>query len=180
MAQPYTVYNILSILWSVCGSFLGISFFLSLHGWGGSRPIPPFIIHVALSDVFCLLCCDVVAFMPPQKTDAGLVTCVYWEAKQPTALLADAADAAAGAEEEASSWLAEGCWVAYSDENYTICSCSHLSTFALILQIGDVRTKYPHPEPRVYVCGQVWLRMCMPAYVCVTTRPGGCNKKGNQ
>ncbi|KAG7275538.1 hypothetical protein CRUP_013442 [Coryphaenoides rupestris] len=78
-----------------------------------------------------------------KKSDAGLVTCVYWEEKQPTAESADAADAAAG-EEEASSWSVKGCWVAYSDENYTICSCSHLSTFALILQIGDVRTKYPH------------------------------------
>lgn len=36
------------------------------------------------------------------------------------------------------SWSEEGCWVAFSNENYTICSCSHLSTFALIMQIGEV------------------------------------------
>uniref|UniRef100_A0A8C4IPQ9 Adhesion G protein-coupled receptor E8 n=1 Tax=Dicentrarchus labrax TaxID=13489 RepID=A0A8C4IPQ9_DICLA len=30
-----------------------------------------------------------------------------------------------------------GCWVAFTNENYTVCSCSHLSTFALIMQIGE-------------------------------------------
>uniref|UniRef100_A0A672YI69 Adhesion G protein-coupled receptor E8 n=1 Tax=Sphaeramia orbicularis TaxID=375764 RepID=A0A672YI69_9TELE len=32
----------------------------------------------------------------------------------------------------------DGCWVAYTTDNYTVCSCSHLSTFALIMQIGEV------------------------------------------
>ena len=68
------------------------------------------------------------------------MTCVYWEGKDQTAVKVDAS---ADKEAEASRWSVNGCWVAYSDENYTICSCSHLSTFALILQIGDVRTKQP-------------------------------------
>ena len=68
------------------------------------------------------------------------MTCVYWEGEDQTAAKVDAS---AGEEAEASRWSVKGCWVAYSDENYTICSCSHLSTFALILQIGDVRTKQP-------------------------------------
>uniref|UniRef100_A0A3Q3E4P0 Adhesion G protein-coupled receptor E8 n=1 Tax=Labrus bergylta TaxID=56723 RepID=A0A3Q3E4P0_9LABR len=34
-------------------------------------------------------------------------------------------------------WSVEGCQVAYTSENYTVCSCSHLSTFALIMQIGE-------------------------------------------
>ena len=68
------------------------------------------------------------------------MTCVYWEGEDQTA---SKVDASAGEEAEASRWSVKGCWVAYSDENYTICSCSHLSTFALILQIGDVRTKQP-------------------------------------
>uniref|UniRef100_A0A3B4T4G7 Adhesion G protein-coupled receptor E17 n=1 Tax=Seriola dumerili TaxID=41447 RepID=A0A3B4T4G7_SERDU len=34
-------------------------------------------------------------------------------------------------------WSVEGCWVAHTNENYTVCSCSHLSTFALIMQIGE-------------------------------------------
>ena len=79
-------------------------------------------------------------FLHPQKLEAGLVTCVYWEGKDWTAAKVDAS---AGEKAEANHWSVKGCWVAYSDENYTICSCSHLSTFALILQIGDVRTKQP-------------------------------------
>uniref|UniRef100_A0A8C5EHK3 Uncharacterized protein n=1 Tax=Gouania willdenowi TaxID=441366 RepID=A0A8C5EHK3_GOUWI len=35
-------------------------------------------------------------------------------------------------------WSEEGCWLSYSDEDLTVCSCSHLSTFALIMQIGEV------------------------------------------
>ena len=69
------------------------------------------------------------------------MTCVYWEGKDQTAVKVDAS---ADKEAEASRWSVKGCWVAYSDENYTICSCSHLSTFALILQIGEVRTKQPN------------------------------------
>uniref|UniRef100_A0A4W6EEZ7 Adhesion G protein-coupled receptor E8 n=1 Tax=Lates calcarifer TaxID=8187 RepID=A0A4W6EEZ7_LATCA len=53
--------------------------------------------------------------------ESGIVTCVFWEDK----------------EGETMRWSVEGCWVAYSDENYTVCSCSHLSTFALIMQIGE-------------------------------------------
>nr|XP_015204926.1 PREDICTED: adhesion G protein-coupled receptor E1-like [Lepisosteus oculatus] len=34
-------------------------------------------------------------------------------------------------------WSVEGCMAKYSNENYTICSCTHLSTFALIMQLGN-------------------------------------------
>uniref|UniRef100_A0A8C5EK75 Uncharacterized protein n=1 Tax=Gouania willdenowi TaxID=441366 RepID=A0A8C5EK75_GOUWI len=46
----------------------------------------------------------------------------------------------AGEEGETTSmrWSVDGCWVAHTNENFTVCSCSHLSTFALILQIGKV------------------------------------------
>ncbi|XP_045931506.1 adhesion G protein-coupled receptor E1-like isoform X2 [Micropterus dolomieu] len=55
--------------------------------------------------------------------ESGFVTCVYWDN---------------GAENTKNMrWSVEGCWVAYTNENYTVCSCSHLSTFALILQIGE-------------------------------------------
>uniref|UniRef100_A0A3Q1JLU3 Adhesion G protein-coupled receptor E8 n=1 Tax=Anabas testudineus TaxID=64144 RepID=A0A3Q1JLU3_ANATE len=51
--------------------------------------------------------------------ESGSVTCVYWD-------------------DNVKQWSVVGCWVAQSDENYTVCSCSHLSTFALIMQIGEV------------------------------------------
>uniref|UniRef100_A0A3B4G4T5 Adhesion G protein-coupled receptor E8 n=1 Tax=Pundamilia nyererei TaxID=303518 RepID=A0A3B4G4T5_9CICH len=57
----------------------------------------------------------------------GMVTCVYWEA----------GEAEGGQNGETMRWSEEGCWVAYSHKNYTVCSCSHLSTFALIMQIGE-------------------------------------------
>uniref|UniRef100_A0A3P8NK54 Adhesion G protein-coupled receptor E8 n=1 Tax=Astatotilapia calliptera TaxID=8154 RepID=A0A3P8NK54_ASTCA len=50
--------------------------------------------------------------------------CVYWKTTETV-------------EGKSMSWSEEGCWVAFSNENYTICSCSHLSTFALIMQIGE-------------------------------------------
>uniref|UniRef100_A0A3P8NK62 Adhesion G protein-coupled receptor E8 n=1 Tax=Astatotilapia calliptera TaxID=8154 RepID=A0A3P8NK62_ASTCA len=59
--------------------------------------------------------------------DNGMVTCVYWEA----------GEAKGGQNGETMRWSDEGCWVAYSHKNYTVCSCSHLSTFALIMQIGE-------------------------------------------
>ncbi|XP_029364695.1 adhesion G protein-coupled receptor E2-like [Echeneis naucrates] len=60
----------------------------------------------------------------------GLVTCVYWEDKTH-------GSRKEGEKSKVMSWSEEGCWVAYTNENYTVCSCSHLSTFALILQIGE-------------------------------------------
>ncbi|XP_069051857.1 putative adhesion G protein-coupled receptor E4P [Lepisosteus oculatus] len=40
-------------------------------------------------------------------------------------------------------WSVEGCMAKYSNENYTICSCTHLSTFALIMQLGNNSEKNP-------------------------------------
>ncbi|XP_035254355.1 adhesion G protein-coupled receptor E2-like [Anguilla anguilla] len=51
---------------------------------------------------------------------AGLVTCVYWKIN--------------GNE---THWSVEGCTAAFSNENYTVCSCTHLSTFAILLQTGE-------------------------------------------
>lgn len=53
------------------------------------------------------------------------MTCVYWEDKSTE-------------EGQTMRWSVDGCWVSFSHENYTVCSCSHLSTFALILQISEV------------------------------------------
>ncbi|KAJ8385890.1 hypothetical protein AAFF_G00179560 [Aldrovandia affinis] len=55
-----------------------------------------------------------------KKSQAGLVTCVYWEDKG-----------------EEKHWSVEGCTASFSDENYTVCSCTHLSTFAILLQTEE-------------------------------------------
>ncbi|XP_065818495.1 adhesion G protein-coupled receptor E1-like [Labrus bergylta] len=67
----------------------------------------------------------------------GLVTCVYWEDK--TEEKEEGREE--GEKNKMMRWSVEGCQVAYTSENYTVCSCSHLSTFALIMQIGE-----PPPE----------------------------------
>ncbi|TDH02789.1 hypothetical protein EPR50_G00156280 [Perca flavescens] len=70
--------------------------------------------------------------------ESGIVTCVYWKEQS---------------KEEAMQWSVAGCWVAFSEENYTVCSCSHLSTFALIMQIGEPPPDNPFLD---------WLnRMCV-------------------
>uniref|UniRef100_A0A3Q1ATY4 Adhesion G protein-coupled receptor E8 n=1 Tax=Amphiprion ocellaris TaxID=80972 RepID=A0A3Q1ATY4_AMPOC len=65
------------------------------------------------------------------ESEAGMVTCVYWEDKR----LGEGSEAA---KQKIMRWSVEGCGVAFTNENYTVCSCSHLSTFALILQIAEV------------------------------------------
>lgn len=75
-----------------------------------------------------------VSLVSQKVPESGMVTCVYWEDKTKEKEQNDEG----GEEEETMRWSVEGCWVAYTDENYTVCSCSHLSTFALIMQIGEV------------------------------------------
>ncbi|XP_022608412.1 adhesion G protein-coupled receptor E1-like [Seriola dumerili] len=82
--------------------------------------------------------------------EAGIVTCVFWEDKRKNKEEQQKDDG--GKEGEALRWSAEGCWVAYSDENYTVCSCSHLSTFALIMQIGEPPPEDPFLEWLNRVC----------------------------
>ncbi|XP_076006251.1 adhesion G protein-coupled receptor E5-like [Genypterus blacodes] len=80
-----------------------------------------------------------------RASNSSLPTCVYWDDK--------GKDAQRGKDEDAVGWSVDGCWVAYSEENFTICSCSHLSTFALIMQIGEPPPDNPFIE---------WLnRMCV-------------------
>ncbi|XP_054614391.1 adhesion G protein-coupled receptor E2-like [Dunckerocampus dactyliophorus] len=83
---------------------------------------------------------------------SGLVTCVYWEHTGENE----------GSEERSNAnkmrWSGDGCWVAHSNANFTVCSCSHLSTFALILQIGE-----PPPEDSFLE----WLnRVCVIVGLC--------------
>uniref|UniRef100_A0A8C4IS06 Adhesion G protein-coupled receptor E8 n=1 Tax=Dicentrarchus labrax TaxID=13489 RepID=A0A8C4IS06_DICLA len=69
-------------------------------------------------------------------TESGLVTCVYWEDKTEETGMGDGSEKG-GEKTKTMRWSVEGCWVAFTNENYTVCSCSHLSTFALIMQIGE-------------------------------------------
>ncbi|KAM4598274.1 adhesion G protein-coupled receptor E1-like [Polymixia lowei] len=88
--------------------------------------------------------------------ESGLVSCVYWEDKGQKTVEGQGADEG-NKEEQTRRWSVEGCWVAYSDENYTVCSCSHLSTFALIMQIGEPPPENPFLEWLNRVCVVIGL-----------------------
>ncbi|XP_066566297.1 adhesion G protein-coupled receptor E1-like [Amia ocellicauda] len=55
------------------------------------------------------------------KANSGLMTCVYWKVSG-----------------EEQFWSVEGCTATFSNATYTVCSCTHLSTFALIMQTERV------------------------------------------
>ncbi|XP_069004746.1 adhesion G protein-coupled receptor E1-like [Embiotoca jacksoni] len=86
---------------------------------------------------------------------SGIVTCVYWEDKSKNKEEGEEDNTEMSGETR--SWSVEGCWVTYSDENYTICSCSHLSTFALIMQIGEPPPESPFLEWLNRICVIVGL-----------------------
>ncbi|XP_074525756.1 adhesion G protein-coupled receptor L2-like [Halichoeres trimaculatus] len=83
---------------------------------------------------------------------SGLVTCVYWEGQ---------AESSGGegskVKDETRRWSNHGCWVSNTSENHTVCSCSHLSTFALIMQIGEAPPVFPFLEWLNRICVMVGL-----------------------
>ncbi|CAJ1076753.1 adhesion G protein-coupled receptor E1-like [Xyrichtys novacula] len=80
----------------------------------------------------------------------GIVTCVYWEDRPEET---GATRTGGEGQKRTMRWSVEGCWVAFTEHNKTVCSCSHLSTFALIMQIGEPPPENPFLE---------WLnRMCV-------------------
>ncbi|XP_034394898.1 adhesion G protein-coupled receptor E2-like [Cyclopterus lumpus] len=83
--------------------------------------------------------------------ESGLVTCVYWEDKTEETGMGEGTQRG-GEKTKTKRWSIEGCWVAYTDENYTVCSCSHLSTFALIMQIGEPPPEDPFLEWLNQIC----------------------------
>ncbi|XP_055079790.1 adhesion G protein-coupled receptor E2-like [Periophthalmus magnuspinnatus] len=69
--------------------------------------------------------------------DSGSVTCVYWKVDIEPIMKTLRGEEEKKEEPATLGWSEEGCWVSYTDPKSTVCSCSHLSTFALILQIGE-------------------------------------------
>uniref|UniRef100_I3J136 Adhesion G protein-coupled receptor E8 n=1 Tax=Oreochromis niloticus TaxID=8128 RepID=I3J136_ORENI len=112
----------------------------------------------------------VVAMTPPTENqtkkevhsstvETGTVSCVYWKTTETV-------------EGKSMSWSEEGCWIAFSNENYTICSCSHLSTFALIMQIGEFMTVFPEWLNRVCVIiGLFFLALAILTFLLCSWNP---------
>ncbi|CAI5675112.1 unnamed protein product [Oreochromis niloticus] len=93
--------------------------------------------------------------------ETGTVSCVYWKTTETV-------------EGKSMSWSEEGCWIAFSNENYTICSCSHLSTFALIMQIGEPTPSNPFLEWLNRVCviiGLFFLALAILTFLLCSWNP---------
>ncbi|KAM6957184.1 adhesion G protein-coupled receptor E5-like [Aplochiton taeniatus] len=100
--------------------------------------------------------------------DSAFVTCVYWED------VSEKEGDKGQQQGEAMRWSVTGCWIAFSDENHTLCSCSHLSTFALILQIGEPPAEDPFLEwvNRVLVCiGLVFFALAILTFLLCSWNP---------
>lgn len=80
---------------------------------------------------------------------SSFVTCTYWNFSAEQLIENEGVGAKGGV--KTMSWTDEGCWVAHTNENYTVCSCSHLSTFALIMQIGEVQCMHLYTTLGLFV-----------------------------
>ncbi|XP_073716220.1 adhesion G protein-coupled receptor E3-like [Misgurnus anguillicaudatus] len=60
-----------------------------------------------------------------ELNDSGTLSCVYWNVTE---------------------WIVDGCSVVKTNSSFTVCSCDHLSTFALIMQTSS-RTSEDNSQP---------------------------------
>ncbi len=65
--------------------------------------------HLKTSNIQCFN----IFFILQEFDPSGSLSCVYWNI---------------------SKWIVDGCSVLKTNSSYTVCSCDHLSTFALIMQ----------------------------------------------
>ncbi|XP_059892732.1 adhesion G protein-coupled receptor E1-like isoform X1 [Gadus macrocephalus] len=84
-----------------------------------------------------------------QRTDkANDSICVYWDS-----------------EADGGSWSTDGCDTLHSGANYTLCSCKHLSSFAVLMALHDIEDPY---EMKVFTwVGLTLSLVCL--FVCILT-----------
>uniref|UniRef100_A0A673GB53 Mucin-5AC-like n=1 Tax=Sinocyclocheilus rhinocerous TaxID=307959 RepID=A0A673GB53_9TELE len=85
---------------------------------------------------------------------SGSVSCVYWNIRE---------------------WIVDGCSVLETNSNYTVCSCDHLSTFALIMQTSHPPENDPLLELLNLVCvivGLVFFSLALLTFVLCQWSPG--------
>ncbi|XP_068435017.1 adhesion G protein-coupled receptor E5 isoform X2 [Clinocottus analis] len=66
-----------------------------------------------------------LTFYHLKQTNESNPTCVFWDAS-----------------EEGGSWSPRGCKVVESKPEYTVCSCNHLSSFAVLMALYDIEDKF--------------------------------------
>uniref|UniRef100_A0A9J7Y774 Adhesion G protein-coupled receptor E3-like n=1 Tax=Cyprinus carpio carpio TaxID=630221 RepID=A0A9J7Y774_CYPCA len=84
----------------------------------------------------------------------GSLSCVYWNI---------------------SEWIVDGCSVLKTNSSYTVCSCVHLSTFALIMQTSPPRESDPLLDLLNLVCvivGLVFFSLALLTFALCQWSPG--------
>ncbi|XP_026106091.1 adhesion G protein-coupled receptor E3-like [Carassius auratus] len=84
----------------------------------------------------------------------GSLSCVYWNI---------------------SEWIVDGCSVLETNSSYTVCSCDHLSTFALIMQTSRPPESHPLLELLNLVCvivGLVFFSLALLTFALCQWNPG--------
>ncbi|XP_031723472.1 CD97 antigen [Anarrhichthys ocellatus] len=66
-----------------------------------------------------------LTFYHLKQTDKNNHTCVFWDAS-----------------EEGGSWSPRGCTVVEAKPKYTVCSCNHLSSFAVLMELYDIEEQF--------------------------------------
>ncbi|XP_016354664.1 adhesion G protein-coupled receptor E3-like [Sinocyclocheilus anshuiensis] len=85
---------------------------------------------------------------------SGSLSCVYWNI---------------------SEWIVDGCSVLKTNSSYTVCSCDHLSTFALIMQTSHPPESDPLMELLNVVCvivGLVFFSLALLTFALCQWSPG--------
>ncbi|XP_062295607.1 adhesion G protein-coupled receptor E1-like isoform X1 [Scomber scombrus] len=66
-----------------------------------------------------------ITFYHLNQADKNNHTCVFWDSSL-----------------DEGSWSDKGCYVKESNLEYTVCSCHHLSSFAVLMAVYDIETKF--------------------------------------
>ncbi|XP_030205447.1 adhesion G protein-coupled receptor E2 isoform X1 [Gadus morhua] len=84
----------------------------------------------------------------PRTDKANDSICVYWDS-----------------EADGGSWSTDGCDTLHSGANYTLCSCKHLSSFAVLMALHDIEDPY---EMKVFTwVGLTLSLVCL--FLCILT-----------
>ncbi|XP_073716271.1 adhesion G protein-coupled receptor E3-like [Misgurnus anguillicaudatus] len=89
-----------------------------------------------------------------EVNDTGKFVCVYWENTE---------------------WVVDGCSLVKTNSNHTVCSCRHLSTFALLFQFGSPPPKDDLLELLnlvLVIVGLVFLSLALLTFAFCRWKPG--------
>nr|XP_055062376.1 uncharacterized protein LOC129445229 [Misgurnus anguillicaudatus] len=91
-----------------------------------------------------------------ELNDSGTLSCVYWNITE---------------------WIVDGCSVVKTNSSFTVCSCVHLSTFALIMQTSS-RTSEDNSQPMelvnmvLVIVGLVFTSLALLTFAFCRWKPG--------